>query len=126
MEGRRCRLERRSMKARLVVMAVVCALLVPAAFAQRGKQDDQLRTLTGHVYTRNEQPVAKAIVYLKNTRTLVVTTYISEPDGAYRFPALSPSVDYEIYAESNGARSDTKTLSAFDNRKQANITLHLK
>jgi hypothetical protein len=35
-------------------------------------------------------------------------------------------VDYEVYAESHGARSDTKTISAFDNRKQVNITLKLR
>ena len=36
------------------------------------------------------------------------------------------NVDYEIYAESNGARSDTKTVSAFDDRKLLDITLRLK
>ncbi len=81
---------------------------------------------TGHVLGHQDQPVSKAIVYLKNTKSLTVTTYISEPDGAYRFPALSPNVDYEVYAEFQGARSDVKTLSAFDNRKQANINLHIK
>jgi hypothetical protein len=35
-------------------------------------------------------------------------------------------VDYEIYAEYEGARSDTKTLSAFDSRKQATINLKVK
>jgi hypothetical protein len=34
-------------------------------------------------------------------------------------------VDYEVYAEHEGAHSDTKTLSGFDNRKQANITLKM-
>jgi hypothetical protein len=34
-------------------------------------------------------------------------------------------VDYEIYAEKEGQRSDTKTLSAFDNRKQLTVTLKI-
>lgn len=87
---------------------------------------DHTRTLTGKVLNRQDDPLAKAIVYLKNTKTLVVKTYITDPDGAYRFPALSPNVDYEVYAEHDGARSDTKTLSSFDNRKVVNITLHVK
>jgi hypothetical protein len=53
-------------------------------------------------------------------------TYITEQDGSYRFPALANNVDYEVYAEYQGSRSDTKTLSGFDSRRQANITLKIK
>ena len=91
---------------------------------QKGQAD--LRTIVGHVFNAQDQPVQKAVVHLKNTRTLAIKTYITEPDGSYRFSALSPNVDYELYAESNGEHSDTKTLSAFDNRKQVTITLKLK
>jgi carboxypeptidase family protein len=108
-----------------VLLSVAPQFVSRAAAAEKGAQD-QLRSLTGHVINRQDQPIAKAIVYLKNTKSLVVKTYISDPDGSYRFPALSPNVDYEVYAEANGARSDTKTLSAFDSRKQANITLRIK
>jgi len=87
---------------------------------------DHTRTLTGHVFNRQDDPLGKAVVYLKNTKSLVVKTYITDADGSYRFPALSPNVDYEVYAEHNGARSDTKTLSAFDNRKVVNITLRVR
>jgi hypothetical protein len=83
------------------------------------------RSLIGRVFIGDDQPVQKAVVYLKNTKTLAVRSYITEPDGSYRFPALAPNVDYEIFAEFEGAHSDTKTLSAFDSRKQANITLHI-
>lgn len=88
-------------------------------------QQDHVRTLTGHVFDSQNQALQKAVVYLKNTKTLAVKTYISEADGLYRFPALSPSVDYEVYAQFNGARSDTKTLSAFDSHKQATINLEI-
>jgi Carboxypeptidase regulatory-like domain len=91
---------------------------------QRSSQGE-FRTLTGHVMSAQNEPLQKAIVYLKNTKTLVIKTYISEGDGSYRFSGLAPNVDYEVYAEHDGAHSDTKTLSGFDNRKQANITLKL-
>ena len=106
---------------------MVCAAspFIPSIVAVE-KNQDQLRSLTGHVIDRQEQAVPKAIVYLKNTKTLLVKTYIADSDGTYRFPALSPNVDYEVYAEFNGARSDTKTLSSFDNRKQFNVTLRIK
>ena len=114
---------------RMIVLAVATmasvAALTASAAAQRGSQADS-RTLTGRVLNRQDAPVAKAIVYLKNTKSLAIKTYITEQDGSYHFPALATNVDYEVYAESQGARSDTKTLSGFDSRRQANITLKLK
>jgi Carboxypeptidase regulatory-like domain len=119
---------------KLIAMAAVllaCAALpaAPAAgaveFEQRGGQGES-RTLTGHVVNAQNEPLQKAIVYLKNTKSLAIKTYISEADGSYRFPGLAPNVDYEVYAEHGGARSDSKTLSGFDSRKQVNITLKIK
>ena len=70
-----------------------------------------------------ENALPNAVVYLTNTRTRAVKTYIVGPDGGYRFPALSPNIDYEIYAQFNGRKSDTKTVSQFDNRAQVSINL---
>jgi hypothetical protein len=81
--------------------------------------------LTGKVLDKHDSPVVSAVVYITNTRTRTIKTYIVGPDGAYRFPALSPDIDYEIYAQFNGHKSDTKTLSQFDNRSQINIDLRL-
>jgi hypothetical protein len=92
--------------------------------AQKGVRSES-RTLTGHVYNSQNEPLQKAIVYLKNTKTLTIKSYITEPDGEYHFPALSPNVDYEVWAEYQGFRSDTKTLSGFDNRKQLTVTLRI-
>jgi len=72
------------------------------------------------------KPLQKAIVYLKNTKTLAIKTYISEADGAFRFSGLAPNIDYEVYAEHEGGRSDAKTLSGFDSRREVNVTLKIK
>ncbi|MGC2697130.1 MAG: carboxypeptidase-like regulatory domain-containing protein [Candidatus Angelobacter sp.] len=111
---------------------VVCALtgfmylamINTTAMAQRGGQATS-RTLIGHVLSGRDEPVSKAIVYLKNTKTLMIKTYITDPDGSYHFPALAPNVDYELYAEHQGVRSNTKTLSGFDNRRLVDITMKL-
>src|SRR5215813_9342649 len=110
----------------VVVLACALALLSVLASAemQRGGQGET-RMLIGHVISAQNQPVQKAIVYLKNTKSLLIKTYITEADGSYRFTAIAPNVDYEIYAEHEGLRSDTKTLSAFDNRKEPRVTLRL-
>jgi hypothetical protein len=118
---------------RLIAMAVIlvafgASLAVPTAGAtalfQRGQ--GEARTLVGHVLDDREQPLPKAIVYLKNTKNLMIKTYISEPDGTFRFSGLAPNIDYEVYAEHQGAHSDTKNLSGFDSRRQVNITLKIK
>jgi carboxypeptidase family protein len=109
----------------LIGVMLVC-LAASVALADEADRGQELRTLIGHVRTQQDQPLQKAIVYLKNTKSLVIKTYISDSDGSFRFPALSPNVDYEIYAEYHGARSDVKTVSAFDSRREVNITLKIK
>jgi hypothetical protein len=65
------------------------------------------------------------VVYLSNTRTHAVKTYIVGPDGSYRFPELAPNVDFEVYAQYKGQKSDTKAVSQFDDHRQINIVLRI-
>ena len=107
----------------LVVACVLVALALPA-LAQKGKNtENQPRSLQGQVTGQNDQPLNNAVVYLKNTRTLAVRSYISKEDGNYQFSGLSQNVDYEVYAELDGQKSDTKTLSGFDTRPRSVINL---
>ncbi|HET9180796.1 MAG TPA: carboxypeptidase-like regulatory domain-containing protein [Candidatus Angelobacter sp.] len=108
------------------VMAVFGALLLLPAPAQAKPRPQTFRSLTGHVFSKDNKPVSKAVVYLKNTKTHQVENYISDPDGSYHFPWLSPTVDYEVHAEFKGASTDTKMISSFDTRKQLDIVLRLR
>jgi hypothetical protein len=101
-----------------LTLAIAATLIAPAAQAQSGS-----RTLVGFVFNKAEQPLPNAIVYIKNTKTLTVKTFIAGSDASYRFHALSSNVDYEVWAEYQGAKSDTKTLSSFDTRPEARINL---
>ena len=116
--------------ASLLVMlsASVFSTLVMAAPAPqfgRSSKEDKTRLLTGKVLDSGENPLPNAVVYLTNTRTRSVKTYIVGPDGAYRFPALQPSIDYEVYAQYNNRKSGTKTVSQFDDRSQVYIRLQI-
>jgi len=84
------------------------------------------RTVSGRVTGSGDTPLKDAIVYIKNTRSNALKTYIADDAGKYQFNALLPNVDYEIFAESKGARSDTKRLSSFDSRKDVTINLHVE
>jgi Carboxypeptidase regulatory-like domain len=108
------------------VLLLLAALVLVADLAYAGdKKADTGRMLTGTVSDRQDNPVPDAVVYLSNTRTQAVKTYIVGPDGTYRFPELSPNIDYEVYAQFNGHKSDKKTVSHFDDRHQLNMNLRI-
>jgi hypothetical protein len=112
------------MKKKAIVVSLTLLLVSLAAFGEPlDKKGDNSRVLLGKVTDRQDNPLPNAVVYLTNTRTRAVKTYIVGQDGAYRFPSLSPNIDYEVYAQYNGHKSDTKTVSQFDNRSQVNINL---
>ena len=97
----------------------------PPASPDRKSPRANTRTLTGNVLDKSDQPVVDAVVYLKNTKTLTVRTYIAQKDGSYRFPEISNNIDYEVYAERSGKKSGTKVLSQFDDRAEPHINLRI-
>ena len=117
------------MHTRSLLQAITCitAILLVfsvAASAAPDKKDKQVgRLLFGKVLDPQDNPVPDAVVYVTNTRTRAVKTYIVGKDGSYRFPALSSAIDYEVYAQFNGKKSDTKSVSQFDDRSQVYIVL---
>ena len=98
-------------------------LAAPAQLFGRDSKQDKTRLLTGKVLDGGDNPLPNAVVYLTNTHTRSVKTYIVGPDGAYRFPGLQPSIDYEVYAQYDNRKSGTKTVSQFDDRQQVYISL---
>jgi hypothetical protein len=111
---------------RCQVVALVLLVGLSTIAASYAKDKEAIgRLLTGKVVDRRDNPLADSIVYLANTRTRAVKSYIVGADGAYHFPELSPNIDYEVYAQYKGQKSDTKTVSQFDDRKQVNIILRI-
>ena len=110
--------------ASLIAGSLLLVLSLAAHAAPDKKDKAQGRLLYGKVLDQQDNPVAGAIVYLTNTRTHAVKTYIVSQEGTYRFPGLS-TVDYEVYAQYNGHRSDTKSVSQFDDRPQVYIDLRI-
>ncbi|HUO26238.1 MAG TPA: carboxypeptidase-like regulatory domain-containing protein [Candidatus Aquilonibacter sp.] len=108
------------------VLACALLLLSAAAGAAEKKNRDQGRLLFGKVLDQQDSILPGAIVYLTNTRTRAVKTYIVGPDGTYRFPGLSQTVDYEVYAQYKGRKSDIKSLSQFDDRSQVYLDLKMR
>jgi hypothetical protein len=103
------------------------ALLCAQAKGKKAKAEEVSapRNLTGAVFDQAGPAVPSAVVYLKNTRSLAIYTYITGGDGAYRFNNLSPDIEYQVHAELNGRKSEVKTLSSYDSHKQPRINLKL-
>jgi protocatechuate 3,4-dioxygenase beta subunit len=108
-----------------VVFTSTSALAAPAQLFNRDSKENKTRLLTGKVLDGGDNPLPNAVVYLTNTHTRSVKTYIVGPDGSYRFPALQPSIDYEVYAQYNNRKSHTKTVSQFDDRSQVYISFKI-
>ena len=107
----------------LAVAAI--GLLSGTAFADK-KDKSTGRLLLGKVLDKQDNPLPDAVVYVTNTRTRAVKTYIVGKDGTYRFPALSTAVDYEVYAQFQGRKSVTKGVSQFDDRSEVYMDLRVK
>lgn len=105
------------------VFGLIAALSLPLAL---GAQQQKQRTIDGTVRTAGGQPAAGAIVYLKNNSTLAVKTFITTADGAYRFGQVGMDADYQLWAESDGHKSNNKTISNFDTKSLWTVQLKLE
>ncbi len=98
-----------------------------AAFGERKeKQDNNLRAVEGIVSDASGAAVAKAVVQLKDTKSLQIESFITDATGKYHFAGLSADVEYQLKANYDGATSGWKTLSLYNTKKVATVNLKLK
>ena len=119
---------------RLSSIAVVFLLIATLSMAvtaapqdkdkEAAKHEASLKSVRGLVTDKAESPIPASVVFLKNNRSNAIRSYISDDAGNYRFSGLDPNVDYEFHAEKDGAKSQTRTISSFDSKKE--IILNLK
>lgn len=111
---------------RILTVAVVLCVLAGIAAGQDAKREAQLRSVHGVVTDKSETPIPASVVFLKNTRTNAVRSYIADEEGNYRFSGLDPNADYEVHAEKDGAKSPTRQVSSFDSRKDMILNLKIE
>ena len=110
---------------RMVGLALALVFLASLAGAQDAKHESQLRSVHGVITDKADTPIPGAVVFLKNTRTNAVRSYIADETGNYRFSGLDPNTDFELHAEKDGAKSPTRTISSFDSRKEIDLNLKI-
>lgn len=110
----------------LITAAAMVLSVASPALAQKDKEDKtNQRSVTGLVTDKAENPIDGAIVQLKDLKTLQIRSFITKANGEYHFYSLSTDTDYELKADSQGKSSNTRTLSSFDSRKQAQMNLKI-
>jgi hypothetical protein len=108
--------------ARSGLLVVLMVLVTGFALAQ----STAAKSLQGKVFAANDSPLSGAIVYLQDSKTNSIRSFISTDDGSYRFGQLAPDTDYEIWAQYKSAKSPTKSISSYDRRNPVIIDLHIK
>lgn len=107
-----------------VLALAPAGVLVPGA-SLHAQADTAARSLTGDVTDKAGNKVKGAVVHLKDTRSLAQRSYITPDDGSFRFAQVSGNSDYEVWADLNGKRTPSKTISSFDTKKSIEMTLKL-
>jgi hypothetical protein len=118
------------MRVRAACIAPACVmmgllLLSAGLHAQQKNEDTTTRMVEGMVTNAANQPVANAVVQLKNTKTLQIRSFITPADGNYHFAGLGTDVEYQLKADHEGATTSWKTLSVFNSKKTPVINLKL-
>jgi protocatechuate 3,4-dioxygenase beta subunit len=104
-----------------LLTTAAATVLVPTQACAQARQ----RTIDGTVRNGSGQPLPNAVVYLKNVTSLSVKTYVTDANGNYRFGQVPMDADYQVYAESAGKKSNTKTISNFDSKLQWTVALKI-
>lgn len=118
-------------RARLAAWAVFAALtmgIVPSMATVSAVHAQNLgqRNVGGLVVGADAAPVQGATVFLKNSKTKAIRSYTSASDGRFRFAQVTMTDDYDLWAEKDGKKSATKTVSSWDARKDYETELKIK
>ena len=126
---------------RSIATGVICAALaagivsIGSRYGQMGfglgpavahAQNLGQRVVMGTVVDANSAPVIGATVFLKDLKSKTMRSYTTAADGHFRFTQVYMAEDHELWAEKDGKRSATKTVSNWDTRKEYISELKLK
>jgi hypothetical protein len=84
------------------------------------------RVVMGSVVDANSAPIPGATVFLKDLKSKAIRSYTSTDKGRFRFAQVNMAEDHELWAEKDGKKTATKTVSSWDTRKEFEVELKLK
>ena len=124
---------RAARKGAILLAIALCSWMFAAAVLAQDKPtkaerraEANSRAVQGAVVLPDDKPAVGAVVQLKDMRTLQVRSFITLDDGLYHFSALRSDIDYQLTAKSGDMTAPQRTLSIFDNRKDAVMNFKLE
>jgi hypothetical protein len=84
------------------------------------------RIVKGTVVDASSTSIAGATVFLKDLKSKTIRSYTTDADGHFRFTQVYMAEDHELWAEKDGKKSATKTISTWDTRPEYVSELKLK
>jgi len=89
------------------------------------EKESNTRTIDGTVKDASDNPLADAIVQLKNTKTSSIVNFSTKDDGKYVFRDLPMDINYELLAKRGDVTTPVKKVSVYDTRKHVILNFQL-
>lgn len=101
----------------------------PSVFLQndrvKNEKESNTRTIDGIVKDASDNPLADAIVQLKNTKTSNIVNFSTKDDGKYVFRDLPMDINFELLAKHDNLITPAKKVSVYDTRKHIIVNFQL-
>jgi hypothetical protein len=101
----------------------------PPVFLQndrvKNEKESTTRIVDGTVKDASDNPLANAIVQLKNTKTSSIVDFATKDDGKFVFRDLPMDINFELLAKHGDITSPVKKVSIYDTRKHIILNFQL-
>jgi len=91
----------------------------------KNEKESNTRTIDGIVKDASDNPLADAIVQLKNTKTSNIVNFSTKDDGRYVFRDLPMDINFELLAKHDNLITPVKKVSIYDTRKHIIVNFQL-
>src|SRR5579863_6599316 len=91
----------------------------------KNEKESNARIIDGTVKDASDNPLADAIVQLKNTKTSNIVSFSTKEDGRYVFRDLPMDINYELLAKRGDIATAVKKVSVYDTRKHVILNFQL-
>src|SRR5262249_19068635 len=98
---------------------------LPDPSKKRADPGPMPKNIHGFVLDTQGKPIVGAKGFIKDLKTQVVRTQVTDAEGRINVLAFATTEDYEVYAEFKDKKSESRTVSGFVNRQDNVLNFQL-